>query len=105
LTPSTLTETEQLEFTYRTGRVLEGLGDAPGALSFYGRTIVLGRDQPEFFACKAALQAGLVEERRGRFQRAKDYFNDCLSIHPEEYKTGLHLLAKAGLSRMTANRP
>jgi hypothetical protein len=103
--PSTLTETEQLEFTYRTGRVLEGLGDAPGALSFYGRTIVLGRDQPEFFACKAALQAGLVEERRGRFQRAKDYFNDCLSIHPEEYKTGLHLLAKAGLSRMTANRP
>lgn len=105
ITPATLTASERLEFTYRTGRVLEGLGDADGALSFYARTIIVGRDEPEFFACKAALQAGLVEERRGNYSRAQDYFNDCLSIHPAEYKTGLHLLAKAGLSRMTANRP
>ncbi|MTB51943.1 hypothetical protein [Lewinella sp. W8] len=102
---ATLSDPERLEFTYRTGRVLEGLGDASGALSFYTRTITLGRDEPEFFACKAALQAGLVEERRGNYERAKNYFRDCLSIHPEEYKTGLHLLAKAGLSRMTGTRP
>lgn len=95
-----ITEQEHLEYLYRTGRVLDGLADYDGATSFYLRTVQLGRNNPAFYACKSALQAGLIEERRGRNTQAIQYFNTCLDISPAEYKTGLHLLAKAGLDRV-----
>ena len=95
-----LSEDEQLEFTYRTGRVHEGLKDYESALSFYHRTVHAGRDNPAYFACKSALQAGLVEEKRGNKARAAEHFETCLSISPAEYRTGLHLLANAGLNRV-----
>ena len=41
-----------------------------------------------------------MEEKRGHTDAARRYFETCLSIHPEEYRTGLHLLAKAGLDRV-----
>ena len=100
VTVATLSPAENLEYLYRTGRVLEGLGDFAGALLFYQRTVETGYDDPAFFACKAALQAGLVEESRGNYSAAADYFNVCLDISPEEYATALHLLAKAGLNRV-----
>lgn len=95
-----LTAAEYLEYLYRTGRVLDGLKEYDGALSFYLATVQKGKDNPAFYACKAALQAGLIEEKRGHKQRAAAHFNTCLDISPAEYKTGLHLLAKAGLSRV-----
>lgn len=98
--PTTLTEDENLEFLYRTGRVLEGLRDYDGALSFYLSTVQIGRNDPAFYACKAALQAGLVEEQRGNKTAAREHFETCLDISPEEYETALHLLAKAGLNRV-----
>ena len=102
---ASLTADEQLEHRYRTGRVLGGLKDYAGALSFYERTIALGRDDPAFYACNAALQAGLLEEERGNEGAARKYFETCLDIYPAEYRTGLHMLAKAGLDRLnSANR-
>ena len=99
-----LTDDERLELLYRTGRVLGGLKDYNGALSFYTRTIALGRDNPAYYACNAALQAGLVEEERGNAESARNYFTLCLDIDPAEYRTGLHMLAKAGLDRVNASR-
>jgi tetratricopeptide (TPR) repeat protein len=96
----TLTPEEQLEYLYRTGRVLDGLQEFDGALSFYLSTVQAGRDSPAFYACKAALQAGLIEEKRSNKIAASKHFQACLNISPEEYKTALHLLAKAGLDRM-----
>ncbi|MEM1356996.1 MAG: hypothetical protein AAGF89_02305 [Bacteroidota bacterium] len=95
-----LNSDEQLEYLYRTGRVLDGLNDFAGALSFYQNTVQKGRKNPAFYACKAALQAGLIEEKRGRRNEAEKHFKTCLSISPAEYKIGLHLLAKAGLNRI-----
>jgi tetratricopeptide (TPR) repeat protein len=97
---NTLTPEEKLEYLYRTGRVLEGLKDYPGAISFYQRTVDTGRGNPAFYACKAALQAGMVEEKRKNKTEASRHFETCLGISPAEYKTGLHLLAKAGLDRV-----
>lgn len=96
----TLIEDEKLEFLYRTGRVLEGLEDYEDALSFYGRTVTEGRNNPAYFACKSALQAGLVEEKRGNKEAAAEHFRTCLSISPAEYKVGLHTLANAGVNRV-----
>ncbi len=101
---SALEESEQLEFLYRTGRVLDGLEDRAGALSFYERTIALGRDNPAYFACNAALQAGLLEEEGDRYAAARKYFELCLDISPAEYRTGLHMMAKAGLNRISSSK-
>ncbi|MCB0637804.1 MAG: hypothetical protein KDC54_14345 [Lewinella sp.] len=90
----------QLEYLYRCGRVYHGQHDYERALRFYEQTITLGRDYPAFFACNAALQAGLIEEHRGRVSAARRYFNTCLEIDPDEYATGLHQQAKAGLTRL-----
>ncbi len=91
---------ERLEYYYRTGRVHDGARRTDQALAFYERTIAEGKKLDTFFACKAALQAGLLEEARGRFERARYYWEVCLSIYPDEYRVGLHLQAKAGLSRL-----
>lgn len=90
----------RLEYTYRKGRILHGLKKYDEALAQYDRTIEQGQNSEAFFACNAALQAGLIEEKRGRKTSARTYFNRCLSLKPEEYRTGLHQQAKAGLSRL-----
>lgn len=91
---------DQLEYHYRRGRILHGLKRYDEALRYYDRTIEDGRNNPAFYACNAALQAGLVEEIRQRNRSAKAYFDICLSLQPDAYKTGLHQQAKAGLSRL-----
>lgn len=101
ITPSHLANQRlQLEYYYRTGRVHDGAKRPDLALAFYERTIAGGNDHSFFYACSAALRAGLLEEDRGRSERAKHYFELCLSMKPDEYRTGLHLQAKAGLNRL-----
>lgn len=90
----------RLEYTYRKGRILHGLKQYNSAIAQYGRTIELGKDHPAFFACNAALQSGLIEEKRRHIKNARKYFNLCLSLRPDDYRTGLHQQAKAGLSRL-----
>ncbi|THH36441.1 hypothetical protein [Neolewinella litorea] len=101
---ATLTAEEQLEHRYRTGRVLDGLGDHAGAMSFYERTITLGRDHPAYFACNAALQAGLLQEKKENWKAAAQYFRTCLEMNPAEYRVGLHMMAKAGLDRVAGKK-
>ncbi|MEL7377255.1 MAG: hypothetical protein AAFN65_09875, partial [Bacteroidota bacterium] len=98
--PAALPDTDEIEYYYRTGRILHGLKDWPGALSFYERTISLGEEDDSFFACNAALQAGLIEEDRNNRDSARRYFRLCLDLQPDEYRAGLHLQAKAGINRL-----
>jgi len=93
----------QLEFQYRMGRVFHGLEKYQPALLYYEKTIQAGRDLPYFFACNAALQKGLIYEKQGLVNPARQAFEQCLSLNPDEYRTGLHHSAKAGLGRLEAN--
>lgn len=97
LLPSTR---DQLEYYYRLGRILHGLEKYPEALSFYQRTIEKGRRENYYFACNAALQAGLVYESLGDTANARLHYETCLSLHPDEYRLGLHQKAKSGLNRL-----
>ncbi len=90
----------KLEYTYRMGRILQGLKRNPEAIHFYQLTIKAGKSDPWFFACNAALQTGIICEDSGKKRAAIKAYKDCLSINPDEYKTGLHQQAKAGLSRL-----
>ncbi|NRB46250.1 MAG: tetratricopeptide repeat protein [Saprospiraceae bacterium] len=91
---------DQLEYTYRLGRILHGLERWQEAIQAYEETIQQGERESYFFACNAALQIGLIHELLGEKGQAQIYFKRCLSINPNEYKTGLHQQAKSGLARV-----
>ena len=93
-------ERSKLEFTYRTGRLLHKLQKHPEAIGAYEKTINNGKDKRWYFACNAALQNGLIFEELKNNERARFYFEKCISISPSEHKTALHQQAKAGLERV-----
>lgn len=95
---------DRLEYTYRLGRILHGLERWEEAIEQYEKTIEQGQHESYFYACNATLQVGLIHEELGRRDLAQTYFKRCLSINPEEYKTGLHQQAKSGLARVKGNK-
>jgi len=90
----------RLEYYYRRGRLLHGLKHYPDALRHYRLTIDAGWRESWYYACNAALQSGLIYELLGRNKDAVAAFQQCLDLRPEEYRTGLHQQAKAGLARL-----
>jgi Tetratricopeptide repeat len=90
----------RLEYNYRLGRILHGLKRYPEALQQYQKTIQQGAQSSEYYACNAALQAGLLCEKRKQYDSARHYFKRCLQLQPREYKNSLHQAAKAGLNRI-----
>lgn len=91
---------QQLEFSYRLGRILHEMKNLPDALQYYQTTILEGKDEPYYFACNAALQAGNILEGQKRYQQARIFYNLCLEMRPDQYRNGLHQKAKAGLNRL-----
>ena len=91
---------DQLEFNYRMGRVTHELGNYPEAIEYYNITMQQGRDQRSFMACNAALQIGLILEGQQKYKQAKQYYNRCLEISPNRYKSSLHQKAKSGMERV-----
>lgn len=90
----------QLEYTYRMGRIAHKLRWYDEALRYYQATIRRGADEPWYFACRAALEKGHILEGRGQLSAARAAYERCLDIDPEDYKAGLHQQAKAGLRRL-----
>jgi hypothetical protein len=95
-----LASKNQLEFTYRMGRITHKLKKYNEAIGFYQKTIDAGKNSPYYFACRAALEKGHVFETLGKYPEARAAFNLCLSMSPDDHKTGLHQQAKAGLRRL-----
>lgn len=91
---------QQLEFTYRMGRISHKLGKAPEAVRYYQQTIDEGAKQPWYFACNAALQLGLLQEEKKAYPEARNAYLRCIDLKPEAYAGGLHAQAKAGLGRI-----
>lgn len=91
---------QQLEFTYRMGRISHKLGNIHDAVRYYNQTIDDGAKLPWYFACNAALQLGLLHEEKKTYQEARNAYLRCLDLTPETYAGGLHAQAKAGLGRI-----
>ncbi|MBR9922351.1 MAG: tetratricopeptide repeat protein [Bacteroidetes bacterium] len=90
----------QIEYTYRLGRIYQVQQNFPEALKLYRKTIDEGRDHPWYFACRAALESGIIYEKTGNKEAAIESFNECLNIKPDEHRTALHQAAKAGINRL-----
>lgn len=90
---------DKCEFAYRLGRIYDGLGRGNEAISAYLTTIKTGEQLKEYFAARAALQAGYISEQRGDKAAAIAYFEKCLSMKDHDYKNSLDQKAKAGIVR------
>jgi tetratricopeptide (TPR) repeat protein len=93
-------EKDLLEYHYRRGRVLQSLGQDAEAIIAFNRTIEKGMNLPYYFACNAALQAGLIKEKQRDYEGARAYFKVCQKMEPDEYRSGIHGKAKAGENRI-----
>lgn len=90
---------EKCEYTYRLGRIYDGLGRDDEAIGAYTSTIRMGEQLREYYAARAALQAGYIYERRGDKTKAIAFFERCLGMKDHDYKNSLDQRAKAGIAR------
>lgn len=91
---------EVLEYAYRKGRILEGLGREEEAAILYQRTVANGIELHYYYAAKAALQLALMYERKGQDGLAEMYYDSCLKSKRHSYKDSIDQQAKAGLNRL-----
>jgi tetratricopeptide (TPR) repeat protein len=95
-----LTASRKVEYYYRLARIRHEQNILSEAKDLYRITVLEGRNLPEFYAANAALKLGEIFESMGNMVLSEQYYTTCLTISPEEYRTSIHLKAKAGLSRL-----
>jgi len=91
---------DYMELLYRTARVHQHLNDGASALLSFKNIVAEWPEHPSYMVANSALQAGLIYEKWGETALARKYFEYCLNMNPEQYKTGLQQKSKAGLLRL-----
>lgn len=91
---------DQLEFTYRAGRILQALDEVALAKGLFYATLKYNEDSQYYFAPGAALQLGLIFEAEGNYERAQYFYEKCRSFKGHAYASSLDSQAKAGLQRI-----
>ena len=90
---------EALEFTYRLARIYDDMGKADEAIKYYQAAIKLGKNRPEYYAARAALQMGYIYEKRNQKSLAIAAYQELLNMGDHEYKDSLDQRAKSGIAR------
>ena len=91
--------TDQLEFTYRTGRIYDDMNRDDAAIKNYLAAISLGENRTEYYASRAALQIGMIYEKQGNKPLAIQYYKKCLAMQDHDYKDSMDQKAKSGIAR------
>ncbi len=89
-----------LEYTYRLARIAHALAHYDEAERYYRHTLEQGAQNPTYLACQSALQLGILYEQTQRCTLAKNAYQTCLRLKPQQYRISLHAKAKAGLDRL-----
>jgi tetratricopeptide (TPR) repeat protein len=90
---------ERLEFTYRLGRIYDDLGMKEKAIEAYDATFGNGKNFTEYYAARAALQAGLIYEKQKQCSKATAYYKKCIDLEGHDFENSLEQKAKAGIER------
>ena len=90
----------QAEYTYRKGRIYDGLKNVERAIRFYRSTIDLCENTSLYFAPNAALQLGYIYREAGKPDLAKAYFRKAMSYKDHEYKNSIDAKAKLALATL-----
>jgi tetratricopeptide (TPR) repeat protein len=93
------TDTDKTEFAYRLGRIYDLMDEDSLASRYYQSAIEKGRELPAYFASRAALQLGLLCEKKGDCAGAVGYFNQCLQMQDHAFKNALDQKALSGIQR------
>ncbi len=93
-------EADRLEYTYRTGKAYQELGDNGKALDNYQATINAGKARHEQYAARAALQMGIIYERTGMKELALKRYKECLAMPEHDFQNSIDQQAKAGILRV-----
>lgn len=91
---------DQLELTYRFGRIMQKLRQVDKAMEYYMQTLKNGAGSRYYFAANSALLLGMIYEERNEPEKAKAYFEQCLSLDNHEYQNSIDQKAQAGLDRL-----
>lgn len=91
---------EQLEVTYRLGRIMQMTGKKDKAINYFEMTIKNGLTSRYYFAANSALMLGQIYEEEKEKNKAEFYYKKCLSIKHEQYKNSIDQKALAGLERI-----
>ena len=97
---STFSIRNQLEYTYRFGRIYDEMGETSLAIANYKKCIEQGENEEYYFAANAALKLGFIYERQAKYSEAKQLFEQCLDMDYDEYQDGISQKAKAALERV-----
>ena len=95
------TKDEELEFTYRLGRIHHELGNTRDAISYYRITTEKGSESKRYFAANSSLMLGLIFENQGESKKAIAAFEACSEFSNSEYRNSINQKAKAGIIRLT----
>ena len=93
----------KMEYFYRLGRIYHGLKYFDNAIINYQYVIQLEENSTSYFVANASLKSGEIYEITGNTEKALECYQRCLKLQPDEYKSGVHLKAKAGVNRLTEN--
>jgi tetratricopeptide (TPR) repeat protein len=91
---------DQLEYTYRLGRVFEKTGKHNEAIASYQKAINMGKATPYYYAANAALGTATIYELRKDYDNAATYYKLALSMKNHEYQNSAEYEAKQGLERI-----
>jgi tetratricopeptide (TPR) repeat protein len=92
---------DQLEYSYRIGRIYDALDQKSEAMAAYQEALRLGENRREYYGARAALQMGYIYESRGDKKNAVIFFKKVLAMKSHDYKNALDQKAKAGIERCT----
>ncbi|POY35625.1 hypothetical protein C3K47_14610 [Solitalea longa] len=95
-----ISEKDKLEYSYRMGRIFDGMKDYDKAIQYYTQTINWGSGRQWYFAANSSLSLGKIYENQKNFAKAKQYYQLCLDMKGHEYKNGIDAKAKAGIKRL-----
>lgn len=94
------TFSDQLEYTYRLGRIYDKQGKSEQAIRLYESTLKNGADHPTYFAANSALHLGQLYESMREKAKARTYYQRTLELRNHEFQNSIDQKAKAGLSRL-----
>ena len=95
---------DQLEVTYRFGRILHRMKQIDKAIEYYQQTLKNGASSRYYFAANSALLLGMIYEERNEPEKAISYYNQCLALDHHEYQNSIDQKAQAGLDRISAGQ-
>lgn len=93
----------RLEYYYRKGRIFHELKKYDEAVLNYMKVIDSGMNSKLYYAANSALKIGEIYEVTNQKKKAVEYYNLCLSLKPDEYRSGIHQKAKAGINRLSVD--